>query len=258
MILVTYPISLSSVQMINHPNHAPICNFDTTDREESLKVFLMLLAQFGNKLEIYNMSSRSSSSHFDNLDDLIDGINCQEIDFEDYWCVVLNIEEQDVIDIFGDYKRDFVVIDGKTKDALRFGDGQVIVHGCIEDAIADMNVENGDMLHCLLSIADKENKDNYIVHDFSMQFENVNEVATFKSSAKFSQIWFDDVSDYFAPKTETEKNPYENKQVTLKIQTDYGFTADYLRELANQIEEKGEELTTYETFRGFSEIDWDN
>ena len=48
----------------------------------------------------------------------------------------------------------------------------------------------------------------------------------------------------------------EDMQVTLRIQTDYGFTADYLRELANQIEEQGEELTTHETFRGCAEIEW--
>ena len=47
----------------------------------------------------------------------------------------------------------------------------------------------------------------------------------------------------------------EDKQVTLTITSDYGFTADFLRELANQIEEHGE-LTTYETFRGCAEIEW--
>lgn len=48
----------------------------------------------------------------------------------------------------------------------------------------------------------------------------------------------------------------EDKQVTLAITTDYGFTADFLRELANQIEEQGEQLTTYETFRGCAEVEW--
>lgn len=46
------------------------------------------------------------------------------------------------------------------------------------------------------------------------------------------------------------------EQVKLTITTDFGFTADFLRELANQIEEEGEELTTYETFRGCAEISW--
>lgn len=255
MFLVTYPISAFSEQMINHPNQAPIRNFDTTNREESLKVFLMLLAQFGNKLVFYNMSSRSSSSHFENLDDLIDDINCQELDFENGWCVLLNIEEQDVIDILDGYKRDFVIIDGKTNKPLRSKNGEVIVYGDFESALADLG-EN-DKLHCLLSVIDQHEKDKCVVHDFSMKFEDVTEVATFNSSAKSSQQWFDDVSLYFEPKDETMKNPYEDKQVTLKIQTDYGFTADFLRELANQIEERGEELTTYETFRGCAEIDWD-
>ncbi len=48
----------------------------------------------------------------------------------------------------------------------------------------------------------------------------------------------------------------EYKQVALTITTDYGFTADFLRELANQIEEQGEQLTTYETFCGRAEIEW--
>ena len=90
-----------------------------------------------------------------------------------------------------------------------------------------------------------------------MEFENVTEVGTFKSSEKSDQQWFDDASAYFEPKVEVQTNPYEDKQVTLKIQTDYGFTADFLRELANQIEEEGEELSAYETFRGCAEIDWD-
>jgi hypothetical protein len=48
----------------------------------------------------------------------------------------------------------------------------------------------------------------------------------------------------------------ENEQVTLRIITDYGFTADFLRELANQIEESGESLTDYETSKGCAEIEW--
>lgn len=45
-------------------------------------------------------------------------------------------------------------------------------------------------------------------------------------------------------------------QVKLTITTDYGFTADFLRELANQIEEEGERLTDYETSKGCAEIEW--
>ena len=256
MFLVTYPISAFEGQMINHPNQAPIRNFDTTNREESLKVFLMLLAQFGHCLSYYDMSSRSSFSHFCNIDNFIDDINCQEIDFENNWCVLLNIEEQDVINILDGFKRDFVIINGDTNKPLRFNDNhEVIVYGSFECAMVDLG-EN-DKLHCLLSIVDQNEKDKCVVHDFSMALDNITEVGTFKSSAKSAQQWFDDASAYFEPKVEAPKNPYEDKQVTLKIQTDYGFTADFLRELANQIEEKGEELTTYETFRGCAEIDWD-
>lgn len=45
-------------------------------------------------------------------------------------------------------------------------------------------------------------------------------------------------------------------QVKLTITTDVGFAADFLRELANHIEECGEDVTTYETFNGCAEIEW--
>ena len=48
----------------------------------------------------------------------------------------------------------------------------------------------------------------------------------------------------------------EENQVTLKITSDYGFTADFLRDLANQIEEEGESLTTFELPHGCAEIEW--
>ena len=50
----------------------------------------------------------------------------------------------------------------------------------------------------------------------------------------------------------SEENP---DQVRLEISTDLGFTADFLRELANAIEE-GEPFEDYETFRGVAKITW--
>lgn len=47
----------------------------------------------------------------------------------------------------------------------------------------------------------------------------------------------------------------EDNIVRLTITTDEGFTADFLRELANAIEE-GENPRTYETFHGCAEISW--
>lgn len=44
-------------------------------------------------------------------------------------------------------------------------------------------------------------------------------------------------------------------QVHLRISTDIGYTADFLRELANAIEE-GEPFEDYETFRGVATISW--
>ncbi len=45
-------------------------------------------------------------------------------------------------------------------------------------------------------------------------------------------------------------------QVQLTISTDIGFTADFLRELANVIEYSEEEIEDYETNRGVASISW--
>ena len=49
-----------------------------------------------------------------------------------------------------------------------------------------------------------------------------------------------------------DENP---AQVRLEISTDIGFTADFLRQLANAIEE-GDTFEDYETFRGVARISW--
>ena len=46
-----------------------------------------------------------------------------------------------------------------------------------------------------------------------------------------------------------------DKQVRITITTDYGYTADFLRTLANAIEE-GDEMDMYETYRGVADIEW--
>ena len=45
-------------------------------------------------------------------------------------------------------------------------------------------------------------------------------------------------------------------QVHLQISTDIGFTADFLRQLANVIEESEDEIRDYESFRGVATISW--
>lgn len=46
-------------------------------------------------------------------------------------------------------------------------------------------------------------------------------------------------------------------QVHLEISTDIGYTADFLRELANAIENSWEgEIEDYETYRGVARISW--
>ena len=45
-------------------------------------------------------------------------------------------------------------------------------------------------------------------------------------------------------------------QVHLEISTDLGFTADFLRQLANEIEASEEPLEEYESFRGVATISW--
>ncbi len=49
-----------------------------------------------------------------------------------------------------------------------------------------------------------------------------------------------------------DENP---DQVHLQISTDLGFTADFLRKLADAIE-NGEPFEDYETFRGVAKITW--
>ena len=51
----------------------------------------------------------------------------------------------------------------------------------------------------------------------------------------------------------SEENP---DQVHLEISTDIGFTADFLRDLANAIENSGDAIEDFETYRGVAKIDW--
>ena len=48
----------------------------------------------------------------------------------------------------------------------------------------------------------------------------------------------------------------DEPQVKLTIITDVGFTADFLRQLANRIEEGEDNPTFFETFNGCAEISW--
>lgn len=50
-----------------------------------------------------------------------------------------------------------------------------------------------------------------------------------------------------------EENP---EQVQLRISTDWGYTADFLRQLAIEIESSKEPFTDYESFRGVAQIVW--
>lgn len=57
-------------------------------------------------------------------------------------------------------------------------------------------------------------------------------------------------------KKQTAKDDENIEQVRLTISTDYGHTADFLRQLANEIEGSEEEVTGLETFRGCATIEW--
>ena len=54
----------------------------------------------------------------------------------------------------------------------------------------------------------------------------------------------------------TKKHQNEPPQVKLTITTDLYQTADFLRELANAIENEGTDITEIETSVGMAEIDW--
>lgn len=196
MILVTYPISKFDEQMINHPNDSLMKMFDTSKKEDSVKALLTLLAHFGNSLRYFNLSNRSNSTFFDNVDNLFDDINSQEIDFENLWCVVLELEENDVRNILDGYKRDFVLVDRPTKTPISFDSvrkDSMIVYGDFELAVADKN--DSDDLYCLLSIKNQDSKDECLVHIFQMKYENVAEIGTFKSSLKDDKVWFENSYD---------------------------------------------------------------
>ena len=51
-------------------------------------------------------------------------------------------------------------------------------------------------------------------------------------------------------------SPETPEQVQLEISTDIGFTADFLRQLANAIEESDHEIQDFESFRGVARIKW--
>ncbi len=48
----------------------------------------------------------------------------------------------------------------------------------------------------------------------------------------------------------------ETPQVVIKVTTDLYYTAEFLRELANQIENEGCDLTEMETANGMAEVEW--
>jgi hypothetical protein len=79
------------------------------------------------------MSSRSNSSRFENIDNLIDDINDEEIDFTNNWCVLLNIEEQDVIDILDGYYDTYVF------DHYAIGSLWVTENGIVIMELADLD-----------------------------------------------------------------------------------------------------------------------
>lgn len=51
-------------------------------------------------------------------------------------------------------------------------------------------------------------------------------------------------------------NEKETPQVVVKVTTDLYYTAEFLRELANAIEDEGTDLTEMETANGMAEVEW--
>lgn len=204
MILVTYPIQAfeEQEQFINHPDDI-FKEYDTTKKEEAKQVFMMLLAQFGNQLQIFNMSTRSYKSWYENIENFINDINHQEIDFENIWCVLLDLNEDDVRSIMDGYKRDFVLIDGLDNTPFKFNErnDSMEVYGDFESAMADKN--EIDKLCCLLSVKNPDNKNEYNVHVFQMKFEDVQEIAQYNASENDKE-WFktsyDELCKLFVPK----------------------------------------------------------
>ena len=202
MFLVTYPISEMAGQMVGFPDET-FKYIDTSNKEESKMALMMLIAQFGtDTLSFYDMSSTSQSSYFCNISNFFDDVNREDIDLENRWCLLLNLDEDDIRSLSDGYKRDFVIVDADTKKPRLYKDGDkltMIVYGDFELAIND--ADEHDELYCLLSYTD--NKDVCDVHIFSMEFEDVKEVGTFKTKNEDKE-WFiksyDEVCKLYAPK----------------------------------------------------------
>lgn len=203
MFLVTYPVSGLTDQMIGHPDKS-FRYIDTSNKEESKMALMMLVAQFGtDTLSFYNMSSTSQASYFDNIRNFFDDVNHENIDFENLWCLLLNLDEDDIRSVLVGYKRDFVIVDANTKKPKLFKEGDkltMIVYGNFELAVNDAGED--DELYCLLS-NNTDNENVCDVHIFSMKFENVKEVGTFKTKNEDKE-WFinsyDEVCKLYAPK----------------------------------------------------------
>ena len=204
MILITYPINSQENQIIEHPDKS-FRMFDTTNKEESKTVFMMLLAQFGNDISIYNMSSRSQSTFFNNIGNLFDYINNEDVSFENSWCVLLNLEEDEIRAMMNNYKRDFIIVeDGKP---ICFDNKEIVVYGDIECAYAE---KHDGSLYCLLSIADPDNKELYDVHVFSFD-HGIVEVHDYKApkiDKEWFEISFDELSHFFG-ECEADKSGHD-------------------------------------------------
>lgn len=190
MILATYPIQLDT-QFVRNPTHdCVLLQYDTKKKTDSMEVLLMLLANYGNDLVFYNMSSRSEEKNHYNIDSLIRQFNTDEFDFENRFCILLELEESDIDAVMQDYKRDFVIIN--EKKPTRFGDGEMIVYGDIDSAMQDLYWSDGNELYCLLSLKNQRNGNAYdvIVYEFT-ESRTVSRLGQFKASRTDSKKWFE-------------------------------------------------------------------
>lgn len=191
MFIVFYPVSCVEEQVIKRPSDAFKC-FDTNIESEAKDVMRILISQFGlDELHIYDVSKNSPSTIFLSIGDFVDDINAQELAIdENYWCVSLNLTEEQMRELVENYTSDFVILDNGTPTC--FNDGKMVVYGDYENMIEDFLF--GDTIISLVTNYDSEGK-NGVVHVFKVLFNSYEPIGEFPINSNFGCAldWKDEV-----------------------------------------------------------------
>lgn len=177
MFIVFYPVSCLDQQVINHPTDA-FQSFDTNNENEAKDILRILISQFGmDELHIYNVSQSGSRTWFNSIDALVNDINAQELAVdENFWCINLNLTEEQMREVTDHYSNDFVIKDGRSNNLLCFEDGELIAYGDYEDMVEDS--KDGDKGFAVFSDYGKDG-DKCTIHVYKVLYNRYDKVGTF-------------------------------------------------------------------------------